>query len=74
MMPGESVLTAAATGWTGPEALAIGGVGVVAVLAFCGLWRHLSECKAEARRVHTALTELKVEVAELRAVMTPRRD
>ena len=68
-MPGEEVLAAAASSWSGPEALAIGALAVFAVLAFLGLWHHQRKCSEDMRRVHQRLDELAGLVGELKASM-----
>lgn len=71
-MPGENLIANAASGWTGPEAVAFGGGGVLLVILALVLWRHLGECKVEAKKMREELTALRLEVAGLAALIRPR--
>lgn len=72
-MPGENLIAQAASGWTGPEAVAFGAGAVLLLVVAAALWRHLGECKREARAMRGELAALKVEVASLAALLRPKR-
>ena len=66
---GEQLLAEAARDWTGPEAIAIGVIGVLAVLGFVGLWHHQRKCSGDMRRVHERLDDLVTQLSELKAAV-----
>ena len=71
-MPGEELMSAAASGWTGTEAVVFAVIGVAAILSAVGLWHHVRDCKAESRRVREELTQVKLKLAELAALLRPK--
>ena len=71
-MPGENLIAQAASGWTGPEAVAFGAGAVLLVGLALVLWRHLADCKAESRSVREELVEVKLELARLAYLLKPK--
>ena len=66
---GEQIIAEAAKGWTGPEALAIGVIGVLAVLAFAAIWRHQAKCEAAQQRNEERLDKIAGDIADIRVEM-----
>lgn len=66
-MPGEGMLTSAAAGWGGAEAVLF-GAGAVAVvgLAFA-LYRHVERCDERSKNIHRRLNEVGDDVSTMRA-------
>ena len=56
----------AASGWAGPEAVVFAVIGVLAVIAFVGLWRHISKCDTNQQLLHSRISAVKDEVATLK--------
>ena len=64
-MEGVPVAEAAA-GWAGPEAVVFAVIGVLAVIAFVGLWRHISKCDTNQQLLHSRISAVKDDVAKLK--------
>ena len=65
-MPGEELLTAASSGWTGPEAVMFGAL-VAAVVGLGGLLvHHIKACNATNRDLTSQISEIRAGVAYLK--------
>ena len=65
-MPGEAAAVAASVNWTGAEGLYLGVIGLVAVVSALAVIVHLRDCKTSNERVHSRISEVKNDVAELK--------
>ena len=73
-MPGENLIANASAGWTGPEAVAFGGAGVLLVVLALVVWKHLGECKRETAAMRAELGEVKLKLAALATAFDVLRD